>query len=314
MRLSIFGTYGILLTSAAAIPFVVERATTNTVVGIPEAVLDSFKYFANATAASYCPTNENATVGSLITCPPGVCPEIEADAVTSIVGFGGSNDSSVTNIKGFVALNPAKSLIIIAFAGSGNTIRNWLANFSFVQIAYTLAGCKACTVHSGFAKGWDERRTVILDAVTTAKAAHPDYAVVVTGHSIGGAVGTLAGAELRSMGIKADVYTYGSPRVGNAAFATFVTAQEGGNYRITHENDPVPQIPPSLIGYEHTSPEYWLTNGTATTDVYEKENVVVCEGLGSTGCNAGTGLIPISGDAHNHYLGVISACQGPIGW
>lgn len=225
-----------------------------------------------------------------------------------------SNDSSATNIKGFVALNPAKSLIIVAFAGSGNTIRNWLANFSFVQIAYTLAGCTSCTVHSGFAKGWEERRTVILNAVMAAKAANPDYTVVVTGHSIGGAVGTLAGAELRSLGINADVYSYGSPRVGNAAFASFVTAQEAVNYRMTHENDPVPQIPPSLVGYEHTSPEYWLTNGTATTDVYEKEDVVVCDGVGSDGCNAGTGLIPISGDAHNHYLGVITACQGPVEW
>ncbi|KAK0105444.1 hypothetical protein ONS96_004831 [Cadophora gregata f. sp. sojae] len=116
------------------------------------------------------------------------------------------------------------------------------------------------------------------------------------------------------MGINADVYSYGSPRVGNAAFASFVTAQEGVNYRMTHENDPVPQIPPTWIGYEHTSAEYWLANGTATTDVYKKEDVVVCDALGSTDCNAGTGLIPIAGDAHNHYLGVITACQGPVEW
>lgn len=202
----------------------------------------------------------------------------------------------------------------MSFAGSGSTIRNWLANFSFVQIAYTIAGCTACTVHSGFAKGWEERRTVILKAVADALSAHPSYKVVVSGHSIGGAVGTLAVAELRSMGINADVYSYGSPRVGNAAFAAFVTAQNGGSHRLAHENDPVPQIPPTWIGYQHTSPEYWLTNGTATKDVYTKENVVVCEGLGNEGCNAGTGLIQISGDAHNHYLGVITACQGPVAW
>ena len=35
---------------------------------------------------------------------------------------------------------------------------------------------------------------------------------------------TLAGAELRSMNYTADIYTYGSPRVGNTAFATFVTS------------------------------------------------------------------------------------------
>ncbi|KAH6705351.1 lipase [Leptodontidium sp. MPI-SDFR-AT-0119] len=314
MKLLILGASGVLLSSVAAIPFVAERSTTNTTVGIKESLFNNFKLFANVTAAAYCPPNENATAGSLITCPEGVCPQVEADGVTSIVGFGGSNDTTTTNIKGFVALNPVRSQIIVSFAGSGNTIRNWLADFSFVQVAYTITGCRACTVHSGFAKGWAERRTVILNAVTAALAAHPDYKVVVTGHSIGGAVGTLAAAELRSMGVDADVYSYGSPRVGNAAFASFVATQKGGNYRMTHENDPVPQILPTWIGYQHTSPEYWLTNGTTTTDVYEKENVVVCEGLGSEGCNAGTGLIPIAGDAHNHYLGVITACQGPVAW
>ncbi|KAL2062448.1 hypothetical protein VTL71DRAFT_6714 [Oculimacula yallundae] len=314
MRISILGASSALLASVGAAPLVTPRALSTTTVGISETVLQNFKLFANVTAAAYCPTNENATAGSLITCPAGVCPQVEADAVTSIVGFGGSNDTTVTNIKGFVGLNPAKSLILVSFAGSGATIRNWLANFSFAQIAYTIPGCKSCTVHSGFAKGWAERRTVIIDAVKVALVAHPDFKVVISGHSIGGAVGTLAAAELRSLGINADVYSYGSPRVGNTAFASFVTAQQGGNFRMTHENDPVAQIPPSWIGYEHTSPEYWLSGGSATTDVYTKEQVTVCAGVGSEGCNAGTGLIPIAGDAHNHYLGVITACQGPIGW
>lgn len=138
----------------------------------------------------------------------------------------------------------------------------------------------------------------------------------MTGHSIGGAVATLAAAELRSTGLKVDTYTFGSPRVGNTAFASFVTGtgQQGTNFRMTHENDPVPQLPPTWIGYQHTSPEFWLTGGNATSDVYGKEDVVVCEGLGSDGCNAGTGLVPIEGDAHNHYLGVITGCQGPIEW
>lgn len=151
--------------------------------------------------------------------------------------------------------------------------------------------------------------------MTTALSENPDYSLIITGHSIGAGIATLAGAELRSMNYAADIYTFGSPRVGNTAFATFVTAQApllGGNYRMTHENDPVPQLPPTWIGYTHTSPEYWLTNGTDTTDVYGADEVVICEGIGNAECNAGTGLIPIDGTAHNHYLGNITACQGPV--
>jgi len=225
------------------------------------------------------------------------------------------NDTTIADIKGFVALDPTRSLVVVAFAGSGNTIRNWLADFTFVQVPYTLTGCVDCWVHTGFDLGWAERRDAVLSAVVSALSTNPDYSLIITGHSIGAGVATLAGAELRSMNYTADIYTYGSPRVGNAAFAAFVTSQApdlGATYRMTHENDPVPQLPPTWVDYEHTSPEYWLTNGTDTTDVYAASDIVVCEGIGNDGCNAGTGLVPIDGTAHNHYLGLISACQGPV--
>lgn len=168
-------------------------------------------------------------------------------------------------------------------------------------------------MHSGFALGWEERRVDVLASINSTISSG-DYGLVVTGHSIGAAVATLAATELRNLGYELDLYTYGSPLVGNKAFAEFASAQGSGNYRMTHLNDPVPQLPPTWIGYEHTSPEYWLSDGNATTEDYGTGDIVVCEGIGNDGCNAGTGLLPIDGEAHNHYLGLISACQGPIEW
>lgn len=185
------------------------------------------------------------------------------------------------------------------------------------MVSYDLTGCDSCSVHSGFMTGWSERRTVVLDAVVSALADNPTYSLVLTGHSIGAGVATLAAAELRSMGYIADTYTFGSPRIGNTALATFVTDQSqslGQNFRMTHYNDPVPQIPPTWIGYEHTSPEYWLSNGIDTTDDYAASDVVVCEGIGNTDCNAGEGLIPIDGTSHSHYLGLVDGCQGSLSW
>lgn len=43
----------------------------------------------------------------------------------------------------------------------------------------------------------------------------------------------------------------------------------------------------------------------------------VCIGIGAAEpaeCNAATGLVPIEGAAHDHYLGDISACQGALAW
>jgi len=296
---------------------VTRSDSTVEIFGISQALLDEFKLFANYTAASYCPNNENATFNSPVTCGGSICPLVETDSATIITSFGNASDSSFTDLKGFVALDPVRSLIIVTFAGSGRTIRNWITDFTFLLVPATIPGCGDCWIHSGFATGWSERRTVVLDAVTSALASHGDYKLILTGHSIGGAVATLAAVELRGMGHEADMYTYGTPRIGNGAFATFVTEQApalGGNFRMTHVNDPVPQLPPTWIGYQHFAPEYWLANGTATTDNYEAEDVVVCEDIGNGDCNAGTGLIPIEGDAHDHYLGNIGACQGGISW
>ena len=52
--------------------------------------------------------------------------------------------------------------------------------------------------------------------------ANTDTRVLLTGHSLGGAVATLLAERLVSMGIDKDrvpVITFGAPAIGNAAFA-----------------------------------------------------------------------------------------------
>lgn len=97
-----------------------------------------------------------------------------------------------------------------------------------------------------------------------------------------------------------DIYTVGSPRVGNLDFAEFVTAQAGAEYRATHYDDPVPRLPPIVLGYFHTSPEYWLEAGPATNTDYGVADIAVCLGYANTSCNAGT--TGLDGDAHEYYF------------
>lgn len=92
----------------------------------------------------------------------------------------------------------------------------------------------------------------------------------------------------------------GSPRVGNLAFAKFVTEQTGAEYRATHYDDPVPRLPPIVLGYYHTSPEYWLEAGPATNIDYAISGIDICTGYANTSCNAGTG--GFDGDAHEYYF------------
>lgn len=88
--------------------------------------------------------------------------------------------------------------------------------------------------------------------------------------------------------------------MGNLAFAEFVTAQAGDEYRATHYDDPVPRLPPIVLGYYHTSPEYWLEAGPATNIDYTISDIAVCVGYANTSCNAGTG--GLDGDAHEYYF------------
>lgn len=134
----------------------------------------------------------------------------------------------------------------------------------------------SCKVHLSFFAAWEELSPTITAGITAAKAADPSYNLIITGYSLGGPVATLAAAYLRAAGHEANLYTYSSPRVGNEQFVRFVTEQPGTEYRVTHADVLVPKLPPQLIDYRHTSPEYWIT--TDENVVASAADVTVCTG------------------------------------
>lgn len=162
-----------------------------------------------------------------------------------------------------------------------------------------------CLVHTGFLASWAEVKSRVLTAVDAAKAANPTYKVVVTGHSLGAAVATLAVAYIRKAGHAADLYTYGSPRVGNSVFVQFVTNQAGAEYRITHTDDPVPRLPPIITNYRHVSPEYWFNEGA--DGVVSTDEFSYCPGYANVQCNGGTSGLDM--DAHGWYFGLLNGCS-----
>lgn len=69
------------------------------------------------------------------------------------------------------------------------------------------------------------------------------YPVVVTGHSLGGALATLAAVDvtLNRPHVPVDLYTFGAPRIGNKAFAQWFDAQIQDSIRLVNNSDVVPQ-------------------------------------------------------------------------
>ena len=100
-------------------------------------------------------------------------------------------------------------------------------------------------VHHGFLNAYIEINDQI-DAIVQKKQDH--QALWLTGHSLGGALATLAAAHLDSTHIQG-IHTYGSPRVGDAGFTSVLPQR---NYhRFVHHQDWVPLVPPEFLGFTH---------------------------------------------------------------
>ena len=93
-------------------------------------------------------------------------------------------------------------------------------------------------VHSGFMQQYDDisfqLETALDDETVKGKP------LFITGHSLGGAVATIAARRLDAERRIAACYTFGSPRVGTEAWVAQIKTPI---YRIVNSADPVPTVP-----------------------------------------------------------------------
>ena len=103
-------------------------------------------------------------------------------------------------------------------------------------------------VHAGFLEAWNAVSRQVR--VKTA-----GRRVTLTGHSLGGAMATLAAIE---MGPQVEaVVTFGSPRVGDAEFRAGYSMQVPHTTRYVNCLDPVALIPGLIMGWRHVCPATW---------------------------------------------------------
>jgi len=99
--------------------------------------------------------------------------------------------------------------------------------------------------------------------------------IYITGHSLGGAMASLFALDLARPCNAAQedapeqlplVYTFGSPRLGNAAFRSIYNVRVPNTFRIVASRDLVPTMPPS-ISYRQVGREVWLDDAGELTFV-----------------------------------------------
>ena len=175
--------------------------------------------------------------------------------------------------KGIMA--DGKPLYVISFRGSADK-KDWAADFVTGQVVYGGKTLEESEKISGFRVGGSKERDAIRAAAKSAGFARPprvhkgfnsyadltlrmlltsgsyefleryrkekDVHLLLTGHSLGGAVATLVGQRLIDFGFdpnRLQVITFGAPAVGNTPFAQMY-GERLDLIRVTNSEDPVP--------------------------------------------------------------------------
>ncbi|KAJ9060186.1 hypothetical protein DSO57_1020346 [Entomophthora muscae] len=168
--------------------------------------------------------------------------------------------------RAIIATNSARKEIILAFRGTQTNV-NWAENLLFSHTPINVA--PLATVHTGFKNIADAMAPEYIQALQLllATPAYKDYDVVVTGHSLGGAVAQLASIQVhQDLDIEWErikIVTFGQPRVGNIIFARWFNQKPVTFTRVVHENDLVPHVPPLFTGYIHTHLERYIENNSS---------------------------------------------------
>ena len=147
---------------------------------------------------------------------------------------------------------------VIAFRGT-SSLRDWITDAEFPLRPMTGSNGR---VHEGFLRAWDNIQTLLLARVFPAGTDKATLKpMVITGHSLGGALAALCAYCLNDLGLPIhSVYTFGQPRTGDAKFATAYSAELGDRtFRVVNENDIVPRTPGWLMGYRHHQNNAFIT-------------------------------------------------------
>ena len=150
--------------------------------------------------------------------------------------------------------------IVLAFRGTKN-IRNWLTDLQVLRAPCGAANSKI-EIHSGFLAAADSILPKIINALLPAGADKSKVKpLILTGHSLGGALAPICAYFLQREGFNVEaVYTFASPRSGNAAWRDEYNSLLGGKtFRVACVGDLVPLLPgiltPPLDGYRHLGAE-----------------------------------------------------------
>ena len=134
-------------------------------------------------------------------------------------------------------------------------LREWAQDFTYSQESFVskkatqqsamgfLRGVHTPpSVHSGFLDAYNNFRGKLLKSIDSVK---PDQ-IIVSGHSLGAGVATIAALDLKTLGYDTYAYVIASPRVGDNVLRETVISSRLPLFRVVNSSDLVPTLPPPV--------------------------------------------------------------------
>ncbi|KAM5540298.1 hypothetical protein V8D89_006117 [Ganoderma adspersum] len=252
------------------------------------AIKTSLQRPAQFARAAYCPTAQVQKWSCGSSCK--ALPHVKVLAA-------GGDDGAVPSF--FVAQDVDKKTIVVAHQGTDpHKVLSIANDVEFTQVAANKTlfpqAAKGVQLHSGFQATQGRTADVVLKTVKSALKTSGYKKVLVTGHSLGAAVASLDSAMLRmalSKDVAVSAVVFGLPRVGNSDWATLLNKLVPDFAHVTNQDDPVPNVPPHFLDFEHPAGELHITKVNNSTG---SATMVACPGSENEKCAAGNSALDTS--------------------
>lgn len=183
------------------------------------------------------------------------------------VGYG-TPEQALSGTQLFIAQrrkNTAESdTVVVAFRGTEpDDFYDLKTNLNMLRVPWNNAsGLQLGQVHGGFANALlqgNNQGNILLTLVHQLRITFPpNTRILFTGHSLGAALATLAAAYLMddALAENLQLYTFGSPLVGDSAFVSAVAAID--HVRYVDCTDLVTRVPPESLGFKHAGSQRYI--------------------------------------------------------
>ncbi|XP_071177791.1 lipase ZK262.3-like [Mytilus edulis] len=146
-------------------------------------------------------------------------------------------------------ISKRKKAIVLAYQGTTDSKQFWDEVQSVLITFKVPSDIGNGKVQGYFKKAHDKLYDCVVESMQAQISMYPNYEFWITGHSLGGAIASIASARLLYDGkIRNDkiaLYTFGMPRVGDRQYALDHNRLVNNSWRVIHRNDPVPHYPVS---------------------------------------------------------------------